>query len=81
MKLLFLAFCYIATRGRGLLCFAPQLDGHKLANATTAAADQDHTAVTSCDCDDVTEKKTIIVGVLDTRPTVVSFQCKRRSKR
>jgi len=25
MKLLILAFCYIATRGRGLLCFAPQL--------------------------------------------------------
>ena len=25
MKLLFWAFCYIATRGRGLLCFAPQL--------------------------------------------------------
>jgi len=25
MKWLFLAFCYIATQGRGLLCFAPQL--------------------------------------------------------
>ena len=25
MKLLFLTFCYIATRGWGLLCFAPQL--------------------------------------------------------